>query len=84
MRSKVFDPNANPLLRPVDSANCHHAHDGIMKSSFDVIDSTRTGDGYSSLFNHNYFLLLRIEDIFRLLRSLSNLAHLSFASASSA
>ena len=35
-------------------------------------------------FKHNYFLLLRVDENFRLLRSLSNLAHLSFASASSA
>ena len=52
MRAKVFDPNAYALLRAVDSANCYHAHDGIVKSSFDVIDSTRTGYCNSSFFNH--------------------------------
>ena len=39
MRTEILDPNPDTLLRAVDSANCHHALHGIVKSFFDLIDS---------------------------------------------
>ena len=53
MRAKIFDPNANALLRAIYSANCYHAPNCIVESSFDLIDSASAGDCYCSCFNHN-------------------------------
>jgi len=52
MRTEILDPNPDTLLRAVDSANCHHALHGIVKSFFDLIDSAWAGDCDSSFFNH--------------------------------